>query len=235
MIVFPHDPRAGEDIAIFVTQTTLRLPGPRFPGTLSFVTEPTRIIATPGSYTYSQSSFPVTSWVVGIARNVPAGLVPIPIRSEDGTVSSLFLGQIEVLPPEGASTTPQFHGLTGNWFNPQEGGWGVNLIESDTGPQLLALWLDYMVSPAPLSGPSWRVLSGGRWISPTTFRGVLYRTYDGTTVGGTSRAATVIPYGYMSLTFKSADEMEFVAEQFDPFYPTTHSFAKRATLRKQVF
>jgi hypothetical protein len=110
-------------------------------------------------------------------------------------------------------------GLAGNWFNPVESGWGVNVLES--GSQLFVVWFDQgdpfsdaRSGDVPWSlakFSTWRVLSGGRWISPTTFRGVLYETRDGTYPGGPSTVARVYAVGHASLTFTPSGEMDFTA------------------------
>jgi hypothetical protein len=96
--------------------------------------------------------------------------------SGSGSVSQAT-GTISV-PPSAGSVAPFTHGLSANWFSDDESGWGINVIQGDSG-QLFAVWLAY----APTCGnvdsgasPTWLVMPEGRWLSATQFRGLLYQT-----------------------------------------------------------
>ncbi len=134
-----------------------------------------------------------------------------------------------------ATPAPQFRGATGNFFNAAESGWGVNIIEG-VGGNLFVVWFDH---GNPLNGAAataakamWMVLPGGRWITPTTFRGILYDT-EARGLNQDYGNLHATPRGYASLTFLSADEVDFTATV--GFGPEFREVSKTKRLRRQVF
>jgi hypothetical protein len=63
------------------------------------------------------------------------------------------------------------------WGGLAENGWGLSLLEQ-TG-NLFGVWLTYDAAGAP----TWFVLPGGTWTSPTTYEGDLYRTRGARWIG----------------------------------------------------
>ncbi|HYC36626.1 MAG TPA: hypothetical protein VEC19_09410 [Usitatibacter sp.] len=139
------------------------------------------------------------------------------ISTESDRLTSLSVRDL------GAPATPQYRRLNGNWFDPAAPGTGVNLVQGRSGA-LLAAWLTHpppdldpwssMLPPA--SGPNtfggWYVMSEGRWVSPTVFRGPLFITYgppsdrpwDGSMLSAQ-------PAGFAQFTFVGPEEMRFEA------------------------
>lgn len=68
------------------------------------------------------------------------------------------------------SSTP-FADFTDLWWNPNESGWGLNLIQHPTN-QIFGVWYTYDAN----GKRTWFVMSGGSWTSSSTFTGDLYQT-----------------------------------------------------------
>lgn len=117
-----------------------------------------------------------------------------------------------------APTTAQLAGLSGNWFDPAQPGWGVNLVQGDS-RSLFAAWLTYHVAVAPSvdSDPLWLVMSGGRWVSPTRFVGVLYLP-AGPSVSQpfNADAVSLQPVGLSTLDFSDSRHMAYSAQVVMP-------------------
>lgn len=108
----------------------------------------------------------------------------------------------------GSPAAPAYRDLDGNWFNPEEPGWGVNMVQGQSGA-LFAVLLTYEATWGQDDGSFgfWLVMSDGRWVSPTQFRGPLYYA-RGTPMneGWYPPSLKLIPVGYLSLTFTSQTE-----------------------------
>ena len=74
-------------------------------------------------------------------------------------------------PPPPAPVIPTFD-LTDLWWNPQEPGWGLNLIQHSPSNNVFGVMYTYDTSRRPL----WLVMAGGRWNTTLQFEGDLYRT-----------------------------------------------------------
>jgi len=59
----------------------------------------------------------------------------------------------------------------GLWFDPEEPGWGLSIVQ-DTAGHVFATWYAYDAE----SRPTWLVMPAGAWTGATTFEGALYRT-----------------------------------------------------------
>jgi cytochrome c553 len=78
-------------------------------------------------------------------------------------------------PPPPPSNVPQFN-YTDLWWNPNESGWGFNIIQHGTGV-LFCVMFTYTAPNKPI----WYVIPGGTWTSSTTFTGDVYQV-SGTAV-----------------------------------------------------
>lgn len=157
-----------------------------------------------------------------LRRPIPAGL------------SETTLGTFAVGAPTG-EPSPQYASLSGNWFHPEESGWGVNLIQGDSG-KLFAFWLGYQPvvgNDPPAREPTWLVMSDGRWLSPTHYRGILYESRGTSMSLPFDRSQLVVtPAGYASLRFLGPTEVEFEAQAG----VGTHALVQQAkTLRRYRF
>jgi len=88
------------------------------------------------------------------------------------------------------------------WFNANESGWGLNVVEH-ADHQIFAVWFTYGSD----GKPAWYVVPGGAWTSPTTFAGNLYATSgpaaSNPTFNGSS--VSVRQAGSASLSFSDAN------------------------------
>ncbi len=86
------------------------------------------------------------------------------------------------------------------WWNPAESGWGLSITQHGT--MIFAAW--YIYDDA--GRPSWVVMPGGRWTSPTQFAGDLY-TVTGPDPTGPFDASQVVrtQAGSATLTFAARD------------------------------
>ena len=64
-----------------------------------------------------------------------------------------------------------FADFTDLWWNPNESGWGLNLIQHPSN-QIFGVWYTYDANGKRI----WFVMSGGAWTSSSTFTGDLYQT-----------------------------------------------------------
>jgi hypothetical protein len=224
--VYPPDPQPGEDVVLVLAPPAAALlPGQAVKSYRVQSTESGRILIRFDTTYVARPPYPVSVGAAPIVVAAPrSGPYEVFFQHEQGP-DIVRIDAIELQAPAAAApAAPARHGITGNWFDPAQAGWGVNILESDSGPQLFAVWLDYAdfdfpsgfpQSPPPANyatrASTWRVMSGGRWITPTMFRGILYQTFDGTRPDGESRNATVLPVGYATFSFLDSGEMDFKA------------------------
>ena len=85
-----------------------------------------------------------------------------------------YLGNLSAPPPPPPPTTPpaiapafDFSDL---WWNPNESGWGLNLVQHATN-QVFGVMYTYEAPNRPL----WLVIPGGTWTSGLQFTGTIYR------------------------------------------------------------
>jgi hypothetical protein len=98
--------------------------------------------------------------------------------------------------PCGAQSVPAFN-VTDMWFDPAEPGSAVTLVHSGASNQVYALWHLYDPrAPEPATAnandfkPSWIVMTGGTWTTPTHFEGDAYIT------GGTDFRSPWVPQDF---------------------------------------
>lgn len=204
--VFPSDPQDGETFALvwayayggtsYFTTTSAQRDGavitvaqPQVPG--GAATQWSRFGATiaglaPGTYTVRGGPYANTNPYAYLGT-----------RAFESTVT--------VVP--GAPASPQYRELDGNWFDPAQPGWGVNLVQGDAGA-LFAVWLGYSdaVYGSANYPAAWLVLPAGRWVSPNTFRGLLYES-AGTRITEPTRSSQISPVGMATLEFLGEDRV----------------------------
>lgn len=137
------------------------------------------------------------------------------------TIGPERLGTLTVAAQD-VPATPLYRKLSGNWFDPAAPGTGVNLVQGQSGA-LFAAWLthppldtlDYSSfanGTQTLAFGGWYVMSEGRWISPTVFRGPLFATRAQSSERVWDAAMlTVEPMGFASFTFVGPEEVRFEA------------------------
>ena len=171
--VSPANPVAGED---FVARVNWSGCGPIGPttytvdGSVVFArtefTEPPGCFATPpGGYKFI---------VVNLATPGTYRL-----QHQQGSRAVQDLGTFEVA-PAAPPANPARTDLTGLWWDPAKPGEAINVTQGETG-QLFVFWYapgEYQSWGGNFSSSGfapWLVMSTGRWVSPTQFRGLLSR------------------------------------------------------------
>jgi hypothetical protein len=178
-------------------------------------------------------SYRASTVVPGLAAGTYQVVVQRRVEGIDTTATA---GSITVLPAEGPAA-PAYHGLDGNWFEPNESGWGMNIVQGDSGA-LFAAWLTYLPIYAGDAGTGrrdgmWLVMPAGRWLSPTKFRGLLYSTLGTSSSRPFDRSdLRVIPVGYLSIDLSSATQATMKGEAAVGVYAP---FAKEASIRRFQF
>jgi hypothetical protein len=104
----------------------------------------------------------------------PAGDYEVAVMSGSAVVATIPFHVVA------SSTSVQpIEDHTDLWWNPQESGWGLNLVQHGSGP-IFATWFVYGAD----GSPQWYVIPGGQWTSPIQFSGSIYRT-AGPDIAGT--------------------------------------------------
>ncbi|HEX7557972.1 MAG TPA: trypsin-like peptidase domain-containing protein, partial [Usitatibacter sp.] len=88
------------------------------------------------------------------------------------------------------------------WFNPNESGWGLNIVQHPT-RNLFAVWFTYDAN----ASPRWFVITGGTWNTATnTFTAPIYQTSGPAASTATFNASLVkvTPVGNATITFTDA-------------------------------
>ena len=115
---------------------------------------------------------------------------------------------ITVVP--GTAAQPLHRDLDGNWFDPAQPGWGINLVQGESGA-LLAIWLTYgelFFSSGRALESEWIAMPAGRWTTPTTHRGLLYQS-AGTRLGQSPVDSDASPVGLGTIEILGPDRMRF--------------------------
>jgi hypothetical protein len=133
--------------------------------------------------------------------------------------SSTPAGTVSVGPTL-AATTPQFAGLDGLWYREDQPGWGLTLAQGASG-KLFVVWYTYEGGASGSNAPTtaaWFTMTGGRWISPTEYRGILYASHG--TSASQERFLSIgqflTPVGVATLKFASAGSVQFSVEGVQP-------------------
>ena len=231
--VFPESPVEGEPFVIEVVATAPVSPASFLAN--SFYVVRTNIfldlsITATGAATPASARF--TKMVPGVAPGVYQLVVTV--HPEGSTSATTTIISVPVS-TRATPAQPAFRNLSGLWFNPDEAGWGVSILQGESG-QLFALWFTYRPSDsAPTQGSEafWLHMPAGIWASPIEFRGLLFETfgasagkpfdYSGLTVNGAGSA---------SFRFLSDHEVEFSAQAGTLASPF---FQKKTVLRRFAF
>lgn len=157
-------------------------------------------------------------------------------RFNSTDVPAASLGTITVAAAQ-EPAQPRFRDLAGNWFDPAESGWGMNIVQGDSG-SLFAVWLTYLpVFQGNIVGGRqdgmWLVMSDGRWLTPTQFRGLLYATVGSSISRPFNRNDLVVtPVGYLTIDLSNVTQATMKAEAGVGLYAP---FAKEAVIRRFQF
>lgn len=199
--VLPPDPVAGEE---FVVKIITGFHG------VDRVTGPVKAEIVGNSIVLSRDLERPAAEGVHTVRipGLPAGTYATAFSSHP-SVPAFPVGTVIVRPVAAPPAPPR--GLTGNWFDPQESGWGLNILQGESG-QLFIVWFDYEpnvegAAPQMRTSSTWSVVPGGRWLDGSTFRGVAYKAHTARNPDYRYLVPTVSPAGSVSVTIESADEI----------------------------
>lgn len=226
---YPPDPRAGEEFVLQTFGSVGNVPV----GVVTAAVEVAGAVRL-NLLTTTQVLPTTRTWASVVVRILGPGSFPVILKTNE-VGYEVGIGQVTIGPSFG-DPVPQFRGLSASWYNAAESGWGVNMIEGDSGRQLFAVWFDHgnpMTADSPTNAKgSWLVMPSGRWITPTTFRGVLYET-EGRSLNEFFVPVSTIPRGYASFTFLSPEEVEFTAQI--GYGPTFREVTRQKRLRRLAF
>jgi hypothetical protein len=131
---------------------------------------------------------------------LPAGFYQLEVvrRLPDGTPAGT-VGTSPFVVGTRAANDPLWN-ASDLWWNAAESGWGLALIQH--GAVLFGALYVYGAD----NKPTWYVVPGGTWNTPTQFRGSIYRT-TGPYFGGTfdPNAVNVVPAGEAVITLNDSD------------------------------
>lgn len=142
-----------------------------------------------------------------VVPGLAAGRYYSDFRISAGSVGN---GPVVTVVP-GSPSQPARRDVTGNWFDPAESGWGLNIVQGESGKLFIA-WMMYR----PGTTSHWLFASDGRWITPTTWRGLLHQTRNVKFGSAASPSQLqVTPVGYVEVAFTGPDEASFVGRFMD--------------------
>jgi cytochrome c553 len=106
-------------------------------------------------------------------------------------------------PPPPPTPVPQFD-YSDLWFNPNESGWGFNVIQHSSN-NIFGVIFTY---DAP-NRPMWFVLPGGTWTANTIFTGLLYRVSGVPGSAANFSVGPAVQVGTATLRFTDRDHASF--------------------------
>jgi hypothetical protein len=111
------------------------------------------------------------------------------------------------------------------WYNANESGWGVNIIQHAVSRNIFAVWFTYDAD----GNRTWFVIPGGTWTSATTFTAAMYQTSGPAASAATfdSTRVKVTPVGSATLTFTDANDAVFAY--------TVNGFSSSRNITRQPF
>jgi hypothetical protein len=138
----------------------------------------------------------------------PAGNYQVEVTREVASNSTESIGTASFTVTQESGPTSPIQNNTDIWWNPNESGWGLNIIQHGSGI-ILATWFNYASDGRAI----WYVIPGGHWESATRFVGSIYQT-TGPEVGDTFNSASVTAtlVGNATFVFSAADSNRMTAQ-----------------------
>lgn len=134
-----------------------------------------------------------------INGNVPAmSFLRQLLSSADIADIAAYLGTLSAPPPP-ATIVPAFN-FSDLWWNPNESGWGLNLVQHSSN-QVFGVMYTYEAPNRPL----WLVIPGGTWTSSMIFTGTIYRVTGPLASAFDPSKVNVNPVGSATLSFTDRD------------------------------
>jgi hypothetical protein len=116
-----------------------------------------------------------------------------------------YIGFIESGPPPPPPPTPVPHfDYTDLWYNANESGWGLNLVQHASNNVFGVIY----TYEAP-NRPVWYVMPGGSWTTSTIFTGTLYHVSATAGNAASFQAGPVTQVGTATLAFTDANTASF--------------------------
>ena len=106
-------------------------------------------------------------------------------------------------PPPAGPPTPHFD-YTDLWYNANESGWGLNLVQHASN-QVFGVIYTYEAPNRPI----WYVMPGGAWTTATIFTGNLYQVSATAGNAATFKQGPVTQVGTATLAFTDANNASF--------------------------
>lgn len=207
--ILPADPQAGESFAVMA--------GYAFRGSCGFVTAATRLESSSVVVEPPRNPFgPRMSWcrmgasIAGLGAGAYVVSAPA-LPNENASFGQTSPFTIPVNVGQSTASAPQFRDLDGNWFDPAQAGWGINIVQGDSGA-LFGVVLTYAeIGAAGVYGSEWLVMPAGRWVTPTRFRGLLMASARPRT-GLESTPSAVMVMGLATLDLLAQDRMRLTMQ-----------------------
>jgi len=185
--VFPATPRPQE--LVFVHVASLPINSDSFDSSKrTIVMSSNKItieLGTPDATFPVPPPGPTPPLTMGIGQ-FPSGTYQVEVRRQlgsSGSTESVGTATFSVA-PSSASVKP-LENYSDLWWNPDESGWGFNLVQHGSGI-IFATWFNY----APDGRATWYAIPEGQWVRPTEYHGPIYRT-TGPQVAETFNPASV--------------------------------------------
>jgi hypothetical protein len=228
---YPADPAEGEQVLF--QSTVCAGSGPIWMDSASASVEHGKLSF---AMSFASVDFAVPFCTSGYVASpaLPAGRLQVEYSLDwSQTIAHGSLDDLDVRALE--EVAPRYRKLSGNWFDPATSGTGVNFVQNANSGRLFAAWLAYNVTPgyAPPGEAGWLVMPGGRWLTSTRWRGLLYQTKArGANFPWDSKQFSIYPIGYITLEFETADAVKFDATLI---HPTAGQFSVSSNLRRFLF
>jgi len=221
--VMPANPQAGETVVVTLwvsappgAYCSLQQPrlSPQAVGSDIFVSADTSSV--PGLPTYGgwcRAGLSVTLSDAGTyAIHMPQ------VQSQSNPFHLTNGATLQVHATASTASAPAWRDLHGNWFDPAQSGWGMNIVQGDSGSLFAALMTYQDTAQNPTSaGADWLVLPAGRWVDATTFRGAMYAVMGsawGAAYDPSKRSTNAV--GFATLAFTDDTHVQLKARYLSP-------------------
>lgn len=209
LTILPSSPKPQETVRLQVPEGILGFPAVNIPPYNTYNTRATRVSMSGNKITVSAELFNNEFGSPAASMDLPLGQLPsgtyeveLSRRLPDG-MSAGTVG-ITTFTVSTRTTAEPLWNHTDIWWNPDESGWGLNIVQHGSGI-IFATWFVYGQD----GRPTWYVVPEGQWRTPSEYRGPVYRT-AGPYIGGPFNPQLVSVTLVGSATFTSASRTRTV-------------------------